>query len=86
MFRGFKNLKEAYNIPMSNFFKNLNLLQYLFLLVVIFHQTFVNSFYRNIFARQLMNTKSNFSKGSFTDQLHKFIIVYRSLRYFWSRW
>ena len=75
MFLRLKNLKKPDNATMSDLFKDINFLENFPPAILILHIWFVNCFYRNILAGQLVNSKGNFSKGPLSYQFDELVEV-----------
>lgn len=67
---------------MSNLFQNVDFLKDLPLGVFILHVTLIYSLDCHVLARQLVDAEGHLPKGSFTYQLHEFVIVKGCRRYF----
>jgi hypothetical protein len=81
----FEHLQESDDVGMSHLLQDLNLLKNLLLLVVIFHQSLINSLYSHNLATKLVNAEGYFAEGTFTDEFDKLIVINTCDGDFWAR-
>ena len=58
---------------MSDLFQDIDLLEHFASAVLVLDVCFINRFYRNILASQLMNAQGNLAKGSLAKKFHKLV-------------
>jgi len=75
MFAGLEYFKKSDNVGMFYLFKKINLLENFPFAKIILHIILFNCFDSHLLARKFMNTKSNFSKSTFSNKLDKLIKV-----------
>ena len=69
----FKHFVKSYNFTVPNFTQNVNFLHDFLPTVGVLHVLLVNGFDSHIPACQLVDTKSHFTKGAFSNKLHEFV-------------
>jgi hypothetical protein len=75
VFRTLKDFKEPYHTGVSDLLENVDFLEYFAFAILIFHVALIYRLNSDILSSKLVNTKSDLSKGSFTNKLDKLIVI-----------